>query len=91
MLISQVYKLVHHKILYGKGDCIVTDVQYLEKVISESGKKKDYLASKLGISRQTFYLKCQGKSDFTAPEIKILCNELNITSLKERESIFFAN
>lgn len=69
----------------------MTNVQYLEELITKSGKKKEYLADKCGLTRQAFYLKCTGKSEFTAPEIKTLCAELGITKLSEKEAIFFAN
>lgn len=69
----------------------MTNIQYLEERILMSGKKKEYLAEKCGLTRQGFYLKCQGKSEFSASEIKVLCQELNITKLTEKEAIFFAN
>lgn len=67
------------------------NIQYLDEWITKSGKKKDYLAEKLGITRQCFYRKCKGESDFSAKEIKILCYELGITRLADKEAIFFAN
>ena len=48
-----------------------------------------YLAEKLGISRQYFRMKCKNKADFTNRETDILCSELGITSLTEKEKIFF--
>lgn len=69
----------------------MTDTLHLEKKIKESGKKKEYLAEKLSLTRQGFYNKCQGLNEFTAFEIKILCEELNILDLSEKEAIFFAN
>lgn len=68
----------------------MTDTQELLKIIDESGIKKGFLASKLGITTYGFQRKVENKSEFKAGEIKILCNLLNITSLKEREKIFFA-
>lgn len=67
------------------------NVPYLEEWIAKSGKKKDYLAEKLGITRQCFYKKCKGESDLSAREIKILCEELGISKLSDKEAIFFAN
>lgn len=67
----------------------MTDTQYLEKLIVESGKKKSYLAEKIGCSRQYFRMKCNNEAPFTVVEVNILCEELNITKLSEKEKIFF--
>ena len=67
----------------------MVNTQYLESIISTSGKKKGYLAKKCGISRQYFNAKCNNKADFKTNEVKVLCDELGITSLKEKEKIFF--
>lgn len=67
----------------------MVDTQYLEKIIVESGKKKQYLAEKIGCSRQYFNAKCNNKADFTTREVDILCRELGITKLTEKEKIFF--
>lgn len=68
----------------------MTNQILLEKKIEESGKKKGYLAKKCGLSRTGFLNCIKGDALFNTSHIKILCDELNITSLKERESIFFA-
>lgn len=62
--------------------------QYLEEVISSSGKKKGYLADKLGVTRQTFAKKCKDPSSFTNLQTDILCDELNVTKLSEKQKIF---
>lgn len=67
----------------------MVDTELLEQKIIESGKKIGYLANKLGISRQYFRMKCKNKADFTNRETDILCEELNITTLTEKEKIFF--
>lgn len=67
----------------------MVDTELLEQKIIESGKKIGYLAEKLGISRQYFRMKCKNKADFTNRETDILCNELSITTLTEKEKIFF--
>jgi hypothetical protein len=67
----------------------MVNAQYLEEVIGASGKKKSYLAQKCGVSRQCFNAKCKNKTDFKTSEVQILCEELGITSLKEKEKIFF--
>lgn len=69
----------------------MTDVQYLEKLIKESGKKREYLAEKLGLSRQSFSAKCNGKSEFNATQMRILCEELKIVDLEVKEAVFFTH
>lgn len=68
----------------------MTNTELLNEAIEESGKKKGYLAQKVGLSRAGFR-NCEiNKAEFTASQIEILCEELNITSLKRRQAIFFA-
>ena len=74
-----------------EGGNSMTNTELLEKKISESGKKKEYLASKCGLSRQGFKNCITNKAYFNTKQVKILCAELNIVSLKEREAIFFAH
>lgn len=62
--------------------------QYLEKVINNSGKKKGYLAERIGVTRQTFTKKCKDPSSFTNLQVSILCDELSITRLTDRVKIF---
>lgn len=71
----------------GEG---MTNRKLLEKKIALSGKKKGYLAEKCGLSRTGFLNCIKGDALFNTLHVKILCEELNITSLKEREEIFFA-
>lgn len=68
----------------------MTDSKKLNEVIKASGFKREFLAEKCGISRQTLSYKINNKQSFNADEIAILCNVLNITDLAEKESIFFA-
>lgn len=68
----------------------MTNQELLERKILESGKKKVYLAKKCGLSRMGFRNCINGDALFNTSHVKILCDELNITSLKEKESIFFA-
>lgn len=67
----------------------MADTQYLEKLIKDSGKKKSYLADRIGCSRQYFRMKCNNEAEFTVGEANILCEELNVTKLSEKEKIFF--
>lgn len=68
----------------------MTDTKLLEKRISDSGKKKGFLAEKVGLSRAGFRNCMTNRAEFTASQIDILCEELNIASLKDRFAIFFA-
>lgn len=61
---------------------------YLEEAITASGKKKGYLAKRLGVSRQTFSKRIQDPSAFTNLQTEILCDELNITKLSDKQKIF---
>lgn len=67
----------------------MTDIDALEARISDSGLKIGYIIEKLGLSRQGFNNKITGKTEFTISEVAILCDILDITSLKEKERIFF--
>lgn len=68
----------------------MTDTKLLEEFISKSGKKKSFLAKRVNLSRQGFRNCIINKAEFTASQIDILCEELNITSLKLRQAVFFA-
>lgn len=68
----------------------MTNTELLEQKITESGKKKMYLAEKIGLSYAGFRNCVTNKAEFKASQIDILCEELNITSLREKEAIFFA-
>ncbi len=67
----------------------MVDTQYLEEIISSSGKKKTYLAEKIGCTIQSFRLKCKNVNEFTSSQVDTLCTELGITKLTEKEKIFF--
>ena len=66
------------------------NTQYLEEKIKQSGKKKEYLARKCGITRQSLSSKIRNDSQFTVDQVAVLCKELDITRAAEKESIFFA-
>lgn len=68
----------------------MTDTEKLQEKIDASGKKKGYLAEKVGLSRAGFRNCETNKAEFTARQINILCDELYIEDLEEKESIFFA-
>lgn len=68
----------------------MTNQKLLEDRIQKSGKKKMFLAEKVGLSSAGFRNCCTNKAEFTARQIQILCDELGITSLKDKQAIFFA-
>ncbi len=68
----------------------MTNTDLLEKWIEKSGKTKSFLAEKCNLSRMGFYLKCTNTNEFMPTEINILCDELGITALRDKEAIFFA-
>lgn len=69
----------------------MTNTELLEAKIQASGKKKKYLAEKCGLTPQGFRNCCINKSEFKISHIKILCAELGITKLTEKEAIFYAD
>lgn len=68
----------------------MTNTELLEDKIKKSGKKKGYLAEKVGLSLAGFKNCCTNKSEFRTSQVQILCDELNIESLEEKQQIFFA-
>lgn len=56
----------------------MTDINKLKAIISEKGMKSNYLASRLGISKQSFSQKLNGRSKFNIEEIKELRIILNM-------------
>jgi len=69
----------------------MTDVVLLKEKIAESGMKQKAIYQRLRISKTMWYYKLNGKYPFTAEQIQVLCDVLRITSLREKERIFFAN
>lgn len=68
----------------------MTNTEMLRKLISDSGLKLEYLANKCNITRQALSNKITNRSLFTAKEIEVLCKELKVSNLAEKEQIFFA-
>lgn len=68
----------------------MTNTELLEKEIKESGKKKSYLAKKVGLSPAGFRNCVINKAEWKVSQIDILCTELGIVDLKKRHAIFFA-
>ena len=65
----------------------MADVVKLKQVIDASGLRKGFIVEKLGITRQGFYKKETGQSDFTASEVAIM-KELLRLSDRETSAIF---
>lgn len=68
----------------------MTNTELLEDKIKKSGKKISYLAEKCGLSYAGFRNCVTNKAEFKVSHVETLCRELEITSLKERQAIFFA-
>lgn len=68
----------------------MTNTELLEKRIKGSGLKLSFIADKLGISRQALHRKIKGLVQFTGPEIKIMCDLLNMQEWAEIKPVFFA-
>lgn len=68
----------------------MTNTELLERKIADSGKKRGYLACKCGLSRTWFNMCVKNLAEFKTSHVKILCCELNITDLAEKEAIFYA-
>lgn len=69
----------------------MTNTKLLEKLIKDSGLKLSFIAEKLGITRHGLYKKIKGLTQFTGPEIKIMCNLLKLETWAEIEPVFFAD
>lgn len=67
----------------------MTDTQLLTERIKASGLKLNFIAQKMGITRQSLSNKIYNRRLFNAAEIKALCDILSIASAKEKEKIFF--
>lgn len=68
----------------------MTNSDLLKQVIDESGLKIGFIASFVGISRQLLWKKVNNLTPFNQYEIDKLCEVLKITSLRQKEAIFFA-
>ncbi len=68
----------------------MTNTELLKMTIDESGLKVGFIASFVGISRQLLWKKVNNLTPFNQYEIDKMCEVLKITSLKQKEAIFFA-
>jgi transcriptional regulator with XRE-family HTH domain len=69
----------------------MTNTDMLERLIKDSGLKLSFIAEKLGITRQALYKKIKGLVQFTGPEIKVLCELLNLKTWARIQPVFFAD
>ena len=67
----------------------MVNLQLLAREIAKSGLKQGKICEELGLSRQGFYLKINGKRDFKINECYTLASLLGFDEMKIRE-IFFA-
>lgn len=68
----------------------MVDTKKISKKIDESGLKKYYIASKIGLTTYGLQKKINNQTQFKANEIEELCIVLQIKTLEEKEEIFFA-
>lgn len=68
----------------------MTDGKRLKDIIKQRGVKLGFLCEQLKLSRATFRGRLANKTEFTASEILILSDILNLDA-NERDSIFFAH
>ena len=66
----------------------MVDTQYLVDAVKDSGLKRQFIAEKLGCTRQSFSKKLI-TGEFDLKETNVLCEILGF-SVRERDRIFFA-
>lgn len=69
----------------------MTNTELLKEKIRGSGLRTGFICEYLGISRQSLHNKLSRKTEFSLEEVRRLCELLDITSLREKEKIFFSN
>lgn len=62
----------------------------LLEIMNKKGVSKEELSNELHITRQGFWNKIAGKSEFKLSEINIICVKLKL-NLKQRNAIFFSD
>lgn len=67
----------------------MTNTVKLRDLIEKSGYKLKYIAGRLDITLYALQMKIDNIKEFKASEIAIMCELLNIRSLKEKDEIFF--
>ena len=66
-----------------------SNTELLEKRIAQAGLKKQYIAERIGLSRQHLNNCIHNRAEFRATQMAILCDLLSI-DIQEKEAIFFA-
>ncbi len=66
------------------------NLEYLNNRIDEIKIPITTIAKRIGISRQSFYLKIKGEREFKVSEVSKLCDILRLTN-KEKTLVFFAD
>ena len=69
----------------------MTDTEKLRALIECKGLKLKFVAECLGLSPYGLQLKIENKREFKTSEVAKLCEILDITSLRDKEEIFFTN
>ena len=64
------------------------DTELLDKAIEKSGLKSSYIFEKLGISKQAYHDKRNGKTAFRKSEVYVICNLLHLNE-EECKKIFY--
>ena len=72
-----------------RGGEIVVNTEALTEILEKSGLKREYIAQRLGITRQTLTAKIAGDSEFSVSEVRALCDVLSIKKLRDIDQIFF--
>ena len=67
----------------------MTDLRDRNRLIDESGLKKQKIASELGLTMQGLLNKLKGERPFQLAEIKPLCEVLHLTN-EQRDNIFLS-
>lgn len=83
-------KILQQKNNIQKEGESVTNSELLKDRIEKSGLRYDFIAEQLTMSVYWFKKKVNNEKNFHAWEIQLLCKLLNITSLREKDRIFFA-
>ena len=68
---------------------MLVNTDLLNEKIEQSGLRISFIVENLGISRQGFDLKRNGKIAFRLSEVFVLCSLLNITDKEEKGKIFY--
>lgn len=69
----------------------MTNSELLKEKIRKSGLKMHFIAQFVGLSRGGLYNKVNNLRPFNQYEIEKMCAVLRITSLEEKDAIFFAH